>query len=110
MSRLSNAALTAALLEIKPLTWHLCAENERRVRSAPACGLLETPAIINQANHPTSSHIKEHYVFSDLSIGASSSCGRPSKRPTRSSHLRMVFSWLKIGEGLVGLPHYIDGV
>ena len=44
MSRLSNAALTAALLEIKPLTWHLGAENERRVRSAPACGLLETPA------------------------------------------------------------------
>ena len=30
--------------EIKPLKWHLCAENERRVRSAPACGLLETPA------------------------------------------------------------------
>ena len=32
--------------EIKPLKWHLCAENERRVRSAPACGLLETPAIM----------------------------------------------------------------
>ena len=46
MSRLSNAALTAALLEIKPVTWHLCAENERRVRSAPACGLLETPAVL----------------------------------------------------------------
>jgi hypothetical protein len=39
-----TAALTAALFEIKPPKWHLCAENERRVRIAPACGLLETPA------------------------------------------------------------------